>query len=190
VQRLAESIAVVKAAWAGERFDFTGTHYTIRGYAGLPKPVQQPRPPILIGGGSERVLRLAGREADIVGIHVSTAALGTSEDAVKDTQDDTTRRKIVWVKEGAGERFPELELQLMCSATVTQDRRAAAMSLAATRRVTVDQVLGSAMNLVGSIDGLCEALYRRRQDWGISYFTIQAQACTDFAPVVARLAGK
>ena len=60
VERLAEAVEVVKAAWGDGPFDFEGKHYTIRGYDGIPKPVQRPHPPILLGGGARKMLQLAG----------------------------------------------------------------------------------------------------------------------------------
>ena len=69
IARLAESIAVLKGLFSGERFTFEGEHFHITGALGAPRPVQAPHPPIMIGGGGRRMLRLAGREADIVGIN-------------------------------------------------------------------------------------------------------------------------
>ena len=74
IERLGEAIEVVKRCWADGPFDFAGEHYTIREYDALPKPVQQPRPPILVGGGGKRVLTLAGKHADIVGINPNLGA--------------------------------------------------------------------------------------------------------------------
>ena len=66
--RLEESLAVVTGLWAtppGERFDFAGEHYPVHDSPALPKPVQSPRPPILVGGkGRRRTPRLAARYAD------------------------------------------------------------------------------------------------------------------------------
>ena len=61
INRLAEALAVVKGAWGDGAYDFAGDHYTITAYDALPKPRQQPRPPILVGGGGPKLLRLAGR---------------------------------------------------------------------------------------------------------------------------------
>jgi probable F420-dependent oxidoreductase len=69
VARLAESIAVLKGLFAGERFTFIGEHFRIEEALGAPRPVQSPHPPIMIGGGGRRMLQLGGREADIVGIN-------------------------------------------------------------------------------------------------------------------------
>ncbi|MBY9076595.1 LLM class F420-dependent oxidoreductase [Nocardioides sp. WL0053] len=66
--RLEESLAVITGLWgtpAGERFDFEGEHYRLSDSPALPKPVQSPRPPVLIGGkGKKRTPALAARYAD------------------------------------------------------------------------------------------------------------------------------
>src|SRR3954466_10169006 len=76
VARLVEGIAVLKAALAGGPCSFAGAHYTVAGYEGWPVPVQRPHPPLLLGGGGRRVLTLAAREADIVGIDGDATTAG------------------------------------------------------------------------------------------------------------------
>ena len=68
VARLAEAVTILKGAFGDGPFDFHGEHYTITALDGQPKPVQRPHPPFFIGGGGQRVLTLAGREADTVGL--------------------------------------------------------------------------------------------------------------------------
>ncbi|MBM0259474.1 LLM class F420-dependent oxidoreductase [Micromonospora sp. 4G55] len=66
--RLEEQLAVITGLWAtpvGKTFDHPGTYYPVTDSPALPKPVQQPRPPILLGGmGPKRTPRLAARYAD------------------------------------------------------------------------------------------------------------------------------
>ncbi len=66
--RLEEQLAIVTGLWTtpvGERFDFQGRHYQLTGSPALPKPVQQPRPPVIVGGlGKRRTPALAARYAD------------------------------------------------------------------------------------------------------------------------------
>lgn len=154
IDRLSEALTVVKGCWRGEPFDFTGEHYEIREYAARPLPLQQPRPPILVGGGSPRVLRLAGREADIVGIHPSAANLEFPPDT-----DEDLRRKIGWVREGAGERFEQLEL------------------------------MADGESLPAGIEEACETVRRRRDSMGLSYVFFSASELEARAPIVERLAG-
>ena len=65
---MTEAIAILRGLFADGPFSYAGRYYTITDMDGQPKPVQRPHPPFLIGGTRERVLRLAAREADIVGL--------------------------------------------------------------------------------------------------------------------------
>jgi alkanesulfonate monooxygenase SsuD/methylene tetrahydromethanopterin reductase-like flavin-dependent oxidoreductase (luciferase family) len=142
----------------------------------------------VIGGGSKRILSIAGQEADIVGI--TTRAL---PDGSKDSQDMTreaTHRKIQWVREAAGERFDDLELTIMVSdVVVTDDRKAAAETLATRMGVSPEDVLASPQVLIGTVDQMVEDLQRRREEFGLSYFVVVEGNMEKIVPVVARLAG-
>jgi probable F420-dependent oxidoreductase len=190
IERLAEALAVVKGAWADSPFDFKGEHYTITGYDAQPTPVQRPRPPILVGGGGPKLLRLAGREADIVGINPILHAGVIGAEAARDTIGDSTARKIGWVREGAGERFDDIELQIRYFvASITDDVSALAEALAPAFGITADDALTSGSVLAGSVDEVCDTLERRREEWGVSYVVFGDDQYEEFAPVVARLAG-
>src|SRR5918993_3064848 len=69
VERLEEAVAVLKGLFAPGAFSTDGKHSRIAALKGLPKPVQSPGPPLLIGGGGPRGLALARRGGDIVGIN-------------------------------------------------------------------------------------------------------------------------
>jgi probable F420-dependent oxidoreductase len=190
VERLEEALAVVNGAWSGEKFSFAGKHYTITDYAGLPKPVQQPRPPIVIGGGAPRVLRLAGREADIVGINPNLRKGAVSDDAIKTSLAEGTRQKIEWVKEGAGDRFDDIELQIRYFlASITDDAEGFAGAVAGGFGLTAQDALESGVALVGTVPAVIETLQRRREEWGVSYVVLGDDTFEAFAPVVAALAG-
>ena len=190
IDRLAEALAVVKGAWADGPFDLAGEHYAISAYEGLPKPLQQPRPPILVGGGGPKLLRLAGREADIVGINPILSAGVIGAEAARDTLGDSTARKIGWVREGAGDRFDDLELQIRYFvAAVTDDARGLAEAMAPSFGVSTDEALASGAVLAGSVDEVCDTLIARREEWGVSYVVFGDDQYEQFAPVVARLAG-
>jgi probable F420-dependent oxidoreductase len=189
VDRLSEAVRVIKLAWAGESFDFVGEHYSVRGYQGLPRPVQNPHPPVVIGGGTPRVLRTAGELADIVGIHVSTADKG-GQNRTAETSEGRLLQKLEWIRAGAGPRFTELELQMtVFTLIVANQPEEAAREAAARSGADVGEVARSVMSLVGTVDSICDELRRRREVWGVSYVTVDAAMCEVFAPVVARLAG-
>ncbi|WP_231990000.1 TIGR03621 family F420-dependent LLM class oxidoreductase [Mycobacterium sp. 852002-51971_SCH5477799-a] len=108
IAKLAEVVALIRAHWRSQELDFSGEFVEVRGYAGRPRPVQSPHPPIIIGGGGRRVLTLAGREADIVSISsvpfVARDADGLDPQAVAE-------RRIGFVRAAAGERFGSLDVE-------------------------------------------------------------------------------
>ena len=180
----------MKSAWGDGAFDFAGDHYTITANDGLPKPLQQPRPPIVVGGGGPKLLRLAGREADIVGINPILSAGEIGAEAARDTLGDSTVRKVGWIREGAGERFDGLELQIRYFvAAITDDAQSLAEAMAPAFGVDPSEALSSGGVLAGSVDEVCDTLERRREEWGVSYVVLGDDNYEQFAPVVARLAG-
>ena len=191
VDRMEEGIAVLKGLFADGSFDYKGEHYTITGLDGLPKPVQKPGPPLLIGGGAKRVLRIAGREADIVGINpnLKTGAIdaGTTADAVA----ANVPQKIDWVREGAGGRFDDIELtMLVFGVVITDDRAGTLASLASAFGVDTGEGLDTPYLWAGTVEEITADLERWREQWGVSYWVIQAAAMETVAPIVAALNGK
>lgn len=185
IDRLAEAVTIVKGLFTEGAFRFEGEHYTIDGLDGRPLPVQQPHPPLLIGGGGRRILSLAGREADIVGINLNLSGGRGGADASPESTDE----KVGWVREAAGDRFDDLELQaLVFAVVVTDDRDAVAQGIGQNFDLDADAVLDVPHFLIGTIDQIVDDLQRRRERWGISYYSLQG-GMSDFAPVVERLAG-
>lgn len=190
IQRLEEALAVIKGCFTGEQFDFSGEHYTIKGYTAEPRPVQQPHPPILIGGGGPKVLRLAGREADIIGINPNLRKGEITADAVQSSLADATTEKVEWIKEGAGDRFDDIELQIRYFVSaVTDDPMRLAEAIAPGFGLEPKEALESGVALAGSVDLCCETLRERREKWGVSYVVFGEDNFEEFAPVVAELAG-
>lgn len=190
VSRMEEGIAVLKGMFAEGAYSFTGDHYTISGLDGRPKPLQRPHPPFLIGGGGRRVLSIAARQADIVGINPSLRAGVVDASAAADATAAATDRKLAWVREAAGDRFDELEINcLMLACLPTDDAAATIDMMAAMFGVDPTEVPGIPHVLIGTVDEMCEALEQRRERWGMSYFVTQEDSMEALAPVVARLAG-
>ncbi len=190
VDRLEEALAVVKGCWSPGPFSYSGTHYTITNYDAIPAPTQQPRPRILVGGGAPRVLRLAGREADVVGINPNLRAGAITADAVHTSLAEETAQKVAWVKEGAGSRFDDIELQIryfLC--TVTDDPQRLAEAVAPGFGLTPDAVMTSGVALIGPVESIIDQLQQRRERWGVSNIVIGDDNVEAFAPVVAQLAG-
>lgn len=190
LERMEEAVHVIKGLMADGPFSFHGRHYSITELEGHPKPVQRPNPPIVMGGGGRRMLSIAGREADVIGINANLGAGRVGREMAADVTPAAFHRKIGWVREAAGHRFDEIELQVQTFfLAVTDDRDATAAAVGQGFGLGAAEVLQIPLVLIGSVGQIAEELQRRREAFGISYVTVQADAVEPFAPVVARLAG-
>jgi probable F420-dependent oxidoreductase len=190
IERLRETLAILKGAWGPAPFSFEGKHYRITDYQGLPKPAQQPHPPLFVGGGGRRLLTLAAREADIIGFTPAARSGEVTPDQARETLPAAWTEKFEWVREAAGERFSDIELQIRYFfAAITDDRRGLAEAAAPAFGISADEALSSGVALVGTVDECCDLLVQRREEWGVSYVVLGDDQYEAFAPVVARLAG-
>lgn len=194
VSRFEESVKVVKGLFGGEPFSFDGRHYKITALEGLPMAVQQPRPPILIGGGGRRVLGIAAREADIVGINANLSPGAIGPAVAQDMSAERTDLKVGWLREALGKagRADQVEIQTSVFMMKVTDSESEATEmkkgLAAGFGLEVSAIGDSPAVLVGSVDECVEKLQERRERWSMSYVTLPDAAAG--APIVARLAGK
>ncbi len=189
IDRLAGVIEGVKAFCGEGLADVTNGTLDWSDFAGIPKPVS--KPPIMIGGGSPRVLRLAGREADIVSINFNNRAGVIGPDGVQLSTEDETRKKVRWIREGAGERFDEVEIEIGAYFTMVMDDPSPVIAEFAQMFGLDEAELPRHPHvLMGSVEAICDELERRRELFGISYVTVGADTMDAFAPVVDRLAGK
>jgi probable F420-dependent oxidoreductase len=191
VERLAETLELLPRIFSGEPVHHHGRHYHIDGLVGRPGPARRPGPPLLVGGGGRRVLGLAARHADIVGLNIDLRAGRIDASAGPTATAAATHQKLGWLREAAPDRFDSLELQVRVHlAAVTDDVDGLAEAMAPTFGLTPDQARHSPHALAGSVDGIVEQLEARREEFGISYIGIGAASMDEMAPVVARLAGR
>lgn len=189
IDRLADVLEGLKAFRGSGLANVNNMTLHWQGFEGTPKPVS--KPPVMIGGGSPRILRLAGREADIVSLNFNNRSGIIGPDGVRSSSETETARKLKWVKEGAGERFDDLEIEIGAYFTfVMDDPREAIKGMADAFGYSEDEMRHHPHALFGSVDTVCEELERRRELFGISYVTVGESAMEAFAPVVARLSGK
>ena len=190
IGRLHEALQIIKGLLGDGSFSFSGRHYTITNHEGTPKPVQKPHPPILVGGGGKRVLSLAAREADIVGVNFSLAEGVVNPTVAQTGSAEATAEKIGWIREAAGARFAELELNVTVFMTaVRDDREAFAERIAGGFGLSPAEVVLSPHVLVGSADYIVDELQRRREEFGFSYVVFSGDVFEQTAPIVKRLAG-
>jgi probable F420-dependent oxidoreductase len=191
IDRFVEGLAIIKGAMAPGAFSHTGTHYTVTGYDGTPKPVQAPCPPILIGGGGKRVLGIAAREADIVGINATMHAGKIGPDAFATMTADAVDDKIGIVRAAAGDRLNAIEMNVRAFiVSVTDDRASTIGGMASMLSVEPSMLETTPFALIGSPEQIAADLLERRERWGFSYIIVGGADVEPFAPVVAALAGK
>ncbi len=190
IDRLGEAIAILRGYWSGQPFSQAGRHYSIASVSGYPVPVQ-PRIPILIGGGGRKILGLAAREADIVGVNPAVRSGAHDIATDLDSTEAATDEKLRWIAEAAGSRMNDLELSMQVYAdgvvesAAERDRILSeryAFSLADARKVPYAWV--------GSIDEICDGLEAKRARWGISYWVVPEHAMETMGEVVARMSGR
>lgn len=190
IDRFVEGLAVLKGAMAEGPFSFTGEHYTITDYDGLPLPIQRPHPPILIGGGGPRVLKIAAREADIIGINGTLTAGVIGPEAISTMTRAAVVERVELVREAAADRLDDIELNIRAFfVSVTDDRAAMLADVAGLIGVEEEMISASPFALIGSTAGIIEDLHRRREEMGFSYVIVGGDDIDAFAPVVAALAG-
>ncbi len=191
ISRLEEALHIIKQFFTDEAVTFAGKHYTVADLKAFPRPLQQPHPPIFIGGGGKRLLTLAGREADIIGLHFKVNNNGTVD--ALERSETAIAQKVEWVRQAAGERFSALELNILVGdVVITENRqRAAEQYLREKGRpgVTAEQLLANPYLLIGSVEQIAEQIHWLREQFGISYLVVGDEHMEAFAPVAARLAG-
>ena len=191
VQTLRETAEFFRLAFAADgEVDYRGEIVQSYGYVPVPATVQRPRPPIMIGGGAPRVLGIAGELADIASVNFNNSGGVVGAGSIMSSTEDETRKKVQWVKDGAGDRFDQVELETAVYFVSVEGRSA----------ITADAVMArTGMDLptlqrfphaaVGSVEQICEELVRRREEYGFSYITVGDAHLDAFLPVVERLAG-
>jgi len=190
IDRMIESIKVIRGLWGEGAFSFEGDHYTIAEMDGLPKPVQDGGPPIIVGGGGKRVLSTAARMADIVGVNPNVGEGKIGAEAIASMAAEATDEKVGWIRAAAGDRYDDIEISILKFAVVvTDDQAGTAEAVGNGFGMSPETVLASPHTLVGNAEQVAEELNAQRDRWQGSYVTVRADAMEAFAPVVGALAG-
>jgi probable F420-dependent oxidoreductase len=182
-RRLAEAVGAVKRAWGGDpTVSVSGTELPA-----VPRPVQDPLP-LLIGGHSDAVLRLAAEEAQIVGftgLTWSNDGLVPSGAAAR-----ALAERVRFVRDAAGRRADTLELNVLVQVCEIGDGAEQALDSLVERFGVERKVLEeSPIVLAGSARQVKDKLQALREQVGLSYFVVFEQALSPMTEVVAALAG-
>ncbi len=194
IDRMVESLEIIKGLFAQGSVTFEGEHYSLHGLDGLPKPVQSPLP-LVIGGGGRRMLSIAARHADIVGVNANLRSGETGLDAINDVLPERFDTKLQWVRDAAGDRFEQLELNVLATSQVTSGGSAtteAIESVAAMFNQPAEVVAEVAVLFIGSPAEIVGVLRARRRRWGFSYIVVHADNSdiVAFADVITQLKGE
>lgn len=190
IDRMLEALVIIKRLWSGERVTARGAHYALDGALLAPIPVQRPLPPITIGGGGPRLLRIAAREADRVGLLPQFDEHGRP--MLAQSTERATERKVAIVRDAAGPRFERLELNVLVAdcGLVGGTARFGRSTAALLKSMAAPLVGGSPYVLYGTLERLREQLLRRREQLGISSYIWSARHVDAMAPLVEALAGR
>jgi len=191
IDRFLEGLEIIKKSMTGEKFSFEGKHYKITDYTATPLPVQRPCPPILIGGGGPRVLKLAAQLADIVGINPSLKDGVVNGETITEMSAEAVSEKIAVVTQAAGDRMSKIELNIRAFLVNIRDNAEEAINGTANMfKVEPSLVANSPFALMGPPAKIAEDLLARREQWGFSYIIVGGEDVNSFAPVIKILAGK
>jgi probable F420-dependent oxidoreductase len=186
IDRLVEALAIVKRLLAGETVTHHGDHYQLDEARIGALPVQRPMP-IQIGAGGPRMLRLAAREADVVGLIPQFTAGGRP--TVSDATEGALAQKVELVRAAAGDRFGRIELSIFVADAGLATSSRPLTSALTLGKAAATSLIGSPYVLYGTVGRLRDLLERRREALGIASYAIPGGAMEAMAPLVELLAG-
>jgi probable F420-dependent oxidoreductase len=175
VARLSEALEVIRRYFTTDSVDFVGEHYQVKHMEALPRCVQQPSPPILVGGGGTRMLDLAGRTADIVGLHARMENGAIDDEAIADLTAARLSEKVTRVRSAAASAGrPPPALQFSCYHVDVTDFSASQQRSSWTAHVEAhaDSLRGSPAVLTGTALRCADQLREWRDRFGITYWNL------------------
>jgi len=192
IDRLQEALQIITAFFAGAPVTFNGYHYKLDGLEALPRPVQTPRPPILVGGGGAKMLVLAGRYADIAGVHCQQGRRAFDEKAAEGMSRASIDKKIRMVFTAASSAGrPAPEIQFTC-----YDVNIGGVQITPFRPSFSDYIAAHPLDfadsptlLHGDVEKCVDDLQRWRDELGICCWHL-GESVDAVAPIVARLSAE
>lgn len=189
IDRLAEAIAILRRAFAGRRFSFAGTHYSVTDLDVLPH-ASQARIPFVLGGGAKKMLSLAAREGDVVGISTNNSLRTDLVGGNSGLAEDVVAEQIGWVRTAAGDRSPAIELNIRVLGVAVRPTREEGAEALAAELGDPEMLLRSPFVFVGPIESIAEQMVRYREQLGISYYTVSQRHADQLSPLIALIRGR
>lgn len=192
IERLEEALMIIQGMWTQEKTSFDGRYYRINGVDRAGDLPEGEHPKIIVGGGGKKVLSVAGRHADIVGINMSVPD-GNLADAIKRQSVDRVMKQIGWAKAAAvdyGRDLDDIELQMHVPwVKITDEPESAYKEMADTYGMTVDEAVACPKILFGSSSEIVSRLKELREVTGIGYYSFglnDTESINEFAKSVIR----
>jgi len=182
VDRLCESISLIRRLFTGEAVDFDGEHYTVKGFVAFPTPLQAPVP-LMIGARSRRMLSIAAREAQVVSVLAQAVAGGNQRAGFE--------QQLRWIEEAGGRQRDDLVVGLRIPFGQIAAPGASGLELvqqwASRLGLPADEVRSSPFMIVGDLAMVRDHLGALAERDGIGYVTLSEELAWSMAPVVAEL---
>lgn len=178
LRKLAEAVRIIKGLWSESRTTFDGEFYHLKDALIVPKPVQQPHPPVMLGGSGKGILRIAAREADHVNIISDAGRAGTilMSEVAKVTE-DAFKGKIDFVRaeaSAAGRNPDAITFSSTLFMPMITDTEKAGDEFAANMggMLGLDgaQVKRMPMTIIGTTEQCIAELKRREREWGTRHY--------------------
>jgi probable F420-dependent oxidoreductase len=178
ISRLAESARLLRMLLDGEVVHSVGEHYQVRGDQLEHRPIQE-HVPMLIGAGGRTALQAAAGIADTVGI----ASTG------RDRRAEHVDRQVSWIRSAARKAHNTPEIQLLLNTVLVSPLRSDVDATLAARvpELSRQEADESPYVLIGSPATIAEKLMAAHARWGITHYTVRADAMASFGPVMALL---
>ena len=194
VDQLRTTIERLRAEFAAGGF---AQQAPLRAEFGIPplQPVQRSGfgglgPPLIVGGTGDRVLRVAGEYADIVGVAGALQLKGRPPGTMRVATDVEADERVRFARACVGDR--DVEWHALVQAVVpTDDRDAAAAALAQRfgNMMSAEELLRTPFVFIGTVEQMADQALRNRDRYRFTYYTVHGPFMAAFAPVVERLRG-
>lgn len=192
VARLEEALRVIRAFFDGGLLTFDGQYYKLDNLEAIPSITQGPRPPILVGAGGPKILDLAARYADIVGLHPRMRQSGFNQAAADELTKSGIEEKLRLVSASAARAGrPTPEIQMTCWDVNIRNVQATSMKPTFSDYIVAhpERFANSPVSLRGDVEKCVDDLRRWNEELGISYWSLGGRVDA-VAPIVARLSNE
>lgn len=179
LDQLKEAIKLIKAMWTMETPTYHGPFFKVEKAFNHPRPIQQPHPPIMVGGSGRKLLEISAAEADIANLAPPLTRGRLEADVMVKFDKPRLKQKIAMLHEyaqAAGRAPEEIEISGFCSLTLARDQSEVEGAVNGTMTAmgfpSAEAVRNSPSMLFGTPDEVRRELRSRIEEFGMTYFIL------------------